>query len=110
MWCIYIIQIILSGGRCGRIKIGISQDPEQRLRDLQTSSPDKLGLFGFSQVGSYAMARTLEFAVHTALAPFRLVGEWFSVSPETAHRTILAKAADLGYVVTWVSVALKVAA
>jgi Meiotically up-regulated gene 113 len=109
MWCIYIIQIILSGGRRGPIKIGISQDPEQRLHDLQKSNPYTLVLFGFFQVGSFAAARTLEASVHAALAAFRLSGEWFSVSPDTARRTIAEKAADLGYVVTYVAVATGVA-
>jgi hypothetical protein len=105
MWCIYIIQIILSGGQCGPIKIGISQDPEQRLRDLQTGSPYKLVLFGFFQVGSFAAAKILEVNVHAGIAGCRLVGEWFATDPETARRTIEEKAADLGYVVTYVAVA-----
>jgi hypothetical protein len=94
--------MILSGGQRGPIKIGISKDPEQRVIDLQTGSPYPLVLFGFFQVGSYATARMLEFTVHAALASGRLLGEWFAVSPEDAQRTIADKAADLGYVVTWV--------
>jgi hypothetical protein len=109
MWFIYIIQIILSGGRRGPIKIGISTDPERRLRDLQAGSPYTLVLFGFFQVGSFAAAKTLEASVHAALAASRLVGEWFDTDPDTAHRTILEKAADLGYVVTYVAAASGVA-
>ena len=94
MWCIYII---LSGGQCGPIKIGISKDPEQRVIDLQTGNPYTLVLFGFSQVGSFAAAKTLEASVHAVLAASRLVGEWFATDPDTARRTILEKAADLDY-------------
>jgi hypothetical protein len=94
VWCIYII---LSGGQCGPIKIGISKDPEQRVIDLQTGNPYTLVLFGFSQVGSFAAAKTLEASVHAVLAASRLVGEWFDTDPDTARRTILEKAADLDY-------------
>jgi hypothetical protein len=110
MWCLYLIQIILSGGERGPIKIGISKDPEGRLIDLQTGSPFTLVLLGFFQVGSFAVARTLEASVHAALAASRLAGEWFDVDEETAHHTIAEKATDLGYVVTYVTVAGSVAA
>jgi hypothetical protein len=100
MWVIYIITV---AGTLGLIKVGIAKDPEQRLKDLQTASPFKLALFGFARVGSYTAARTLEFAVHVALAPFWQVGEWFRVAPEDAQRTIIQKAADLGITITWVA-------
>jgi hypothetical protein len=89
----------------GPVKIGVSDDPERRIAELQIGNAVKIVLVGFFVCGSWLIARTLEASVHAALAAFRLSGEWFSVSPDTARRTIEEKAADLGYVVTYVAVA-----
>jgi hypothetical protein len=106
MWAIYIITV---AGTLTLVKIGISKDPYKRLKELQTGNPFELALFAFAWVGSYTAARTLELAVHVALAPFRLVGEWFGITPEDAERTIFQKAADLGISITWVTVAARTA-
>jgi|SRR4051794_10521907 hypothetical protein len=103
MWYIYIITV---AGTLTLVKIGISKDPWQRLKDLQTGNPFELVLFAVARVGTYATARALELAVHVTLAPFRLVGEWFNVTPEHAQRTIIGKAADLGITIVWVAVAV----
>jgi len=97
---IYIGQV----GDDGPVKIGISSDPERRIKELNTGSAVKIVLRGFFICGSWLIARMLEASVHAALAAFRLNGEWFNVSPETARRTIMQQAADLGYVVTYVTV------
>jgi len=55
-----------------RIKIGVSNDPEKRLGELQTGSSSKLRL-----VGSIPGEKHLEFKLHSDFAHLRLAGEWF---------------------------------
>lgn len=98
---IYVAQ----SGDDGPVKIGVSSDPVRRIKQLNTGSAVKIVLIGFFVCGSWLIARILEATVHAALAAWRLNGEWFDVSPETARRTIVEKAADLVYVVTYVAVA-----
>jgi hypothetical protein len=98
---IYIGQ----AGDDGACKIGVSNDPVRRIKQLNTGSAVKIVLRGFFICSSWPVARILEATVHAALVAYRMNGEWFNVSPETARRTIAQKAADLGYVVTYVAVA-----
>jgi hypothetical protein len=98
---IYIAQ----AGDDGPVKIGVSGDPVRRIKQLNTGSAVKIVLIGFFVCNSWLIARILEASVHAALAASRLNGEWFSVAPDTARRTIAEKSADLGYVVTYVAVA-----
>ncbi len=59
------------------VKIGYSASPAERLRGLQTSSPDKLTLLGICPGG-----REEESALHRRLGHLRLRGEWFLDTPE----------------------------
>ena len=59
----------------GLIKIGISQNPVKRLASLQTSSPDKLILLGWT-VGN------LEIKLHQKYKSLRGRGEWFKPNKE----------------------------
>jgi hypothetical protein len=58
------------------IKIGVSGDPERRLRSLQTSSPNLLTI-----LGTIPGDRDLEVDIHRRLAAHRLQGEWFRPDP-----------------------------
>lgn len=71
-----------------RIKIGTSLDPDDRLRTLQTGSAYPIVLLG-TIPGSFKT----ENAVHRALSPWRLDGEWFSNCPPV-RRFIAATLAD----------------
>jgi hypothetical protein len=64
----------------GAVKIGFSANPEARLKTLQTGSPHPLEL-----LGKWPGGESDEAAVHDALAPHRLEGEWFQDSPEVMH-------------------------
>src|ERR1051325_9826576 len=70
---IYFIQ----SGEGGPIKIGISDDPDLRLRRLQTASCEQLKLLGVVP-GDEAMER----AYHARLAAHRIRGEWFTATDE----------------------------
>jgi len=69
---VYFIQ----KGR-GNFKIGVSKDPETRLRELQTANSGELHIIAKIVCDSRMQALDTEHYLHTKLAPFRLKGEWF---------------------------------
>lgn len=56
-----------------RIKIGVAQDPEKRLSDLQVGSPEKLNLIGIV----YGAGREEERRLHNVFHYASTHGEWF---------------------------------
>ncbi len=87
---VYVIARTDRRGRpVGPTKIGITKDPRQRLRTLQTANPRPLVLCKTFRV---LRAAELEREVHRRLSRFRMKGEWFALSPEQAvtaiHRVI----------------------
>lgn len=69
------VHLYVMQGSCGRIKIGRSINPEKRRRDLQTQGGRTIRLVAVFQ-GQGAEERR----IHAALAPHRLLGEWFRSS------------------------------
>ena len=65
---IYFIQ----GNITKKIKIGVSENAEKRIKDLRAASPDELILLGYA-VGNSEEERTL----HQRFDAYRLHGEWF---------------------------------
>lgn len=63
---VYFVQALAGGS----IKIGKSDDVEQRLGSLQTGSPEPLGLLGVNETAA-------ESALHERFSALRLHGEWF---------------------------------
>lgn len=59
------------------IKIGISINPEERLRTFQTASPHRLRILRLEPGG-----RSRELALHRRFRRHRLEGEWFQPVPE----------------------------
>ena len=59
----------------GPIKIGLSTDPEKRVKVMQTGNPDELFLIGYIE-------GDLEKELHHYYADIRLNGEWFIATPE----------------------------
>jgi hypothetical protein len=61
----------------GSLKIGRSANVKARLKQLNTSSPDKIScIFEIREMGM------LERGLHEMFEPFRLNGEWFEYSEE----------------------------
>jgi hypothetical protein len=56
-------------------KVGISEDPKERLRTLQTGSPFRLKIIHAVFVSSFNQERE----AHRLLAPWRIHGEWFDL-------------------------------
>lgn len=74
---VYFIQ-----GSCGgAIKIGYSNDPESRLKSLQTGYPDTLVLL--LMIPGY---ESHEKALHRELEASRLKGEWFRPDPDVINK------------------------
>lgn len=73
---IYFIR----GVHTGRIKIGTSINPEQRLRSLQTGSPEPLEMMGVIQGGPKE-----EKILHKRFKRFGMHGEWFKPDPDLVY-------------------------
>ncbi|MYX32250.1 MULTISPECIES: GIY-YIG nuclease family protein [unclassified Streptomyces] len=74
------------------VKIGVSNDPEARLADLQVGSPVPLVLLWEAKGG-----QQLESALHQHFAAHRLHGEWFDFGEDDPISTVAAAAGMLGY-------------
>ncbi len=72
------VYVICSDARF--YKIGIAQDVQSRLADLQVASPHRLEL-----VRAFATShpRRAETYLHKQFAEFRVQGEWFELPSET---------------------------
>lgn len=70
---VYFIQ----AGPEGPIKIGISEDPHQRLKTMQPSNPEPLAL-----IGAYPMRPPDEPVLHHRFKQHRIRGEWFTPAQE----------------------------
>lgn len=70
---VYFIQDVEQG----YIKIGQSDDPKKRLKQLQTANPNELKLLWIDIAGDLA-----EEKMHKMFCEHRLVGEWFYPAKE----------------------------
>jgi len=86
---VYVVQ-----GTHGLVKIGVSQDPNQRLAALQTGSPFPLTMPYISATPGTGF--DIEAEAHRLLDQHRVQGEWFSVRPSRAVEAIGQAAASLG--------------
>jgi Meiotically up-regulated gene 113 len=68
---VYIVQCSISN----IIKIGISNNPQRRIVEIQTHYPYKLFMLRVVQAEN---ARKIEADLHKSLRKFRLNGEWFN--------------------------------
>lgn len=76
------LYVMAQRGGGWAIKIGIAMDPRARLRQVQTGSP--LPLYLAHTVGPFTLAnaRELEATAHDVFGEFRMVGEWFRMTPD----------------------------
>jgi DNA-binding MarR family transcriptional regulator len=74
------------------VKIGVSDDPEERLDDLQTGSPVPLVLLWQVHGG-----QRLESLLHERFAASRMHGEWFDLGDTDPVLAVAEEAARLGY-------------
>lgn len=90
-----VFVYVISGDH-GRQKIGSSDNPQQRIKDLQTGSPFPLK-FEFIGETENLGGGAIEVEAHFMLAQHRAEGEWFVVPPDVAITAVMAAAHRLGY-------------
>lgn len=74
-------------GNLGRCKIGMSNSPHKRTRDLSNASGADLVLRAAKEFRSRRSARHVEKALHQRFHLSRGRGEWFTSDP---HKVVLA--------------------
>lgn len=95
---------VISGDH-GRQKIGSSDNPQQRILDLQTGSPYKLRFEFVGETedgGGGAVEVKAQFMLHEHKAPGG--DEWFVVPPDVAITAVMAAAHQVGYRLTPVDI------
>lgn len=78
--CVYVIEQETTG----YIKIGIADNPESRILDLQIGSPFPLSLKGAIKCANRDIATIVERYMHLCYQPVQAVGEWFRVPANQA--------------------------
>ncbi|WP_164541050.1 GIY-YIG nuclease family protein [Streptomyces abyssomicinicus] len=73
-------------------KIGVSNDPQERLADLQVGSHQPLVLLWKTPGG-----QGLESALHAYFAPYRTHGEWFDFGEESPAALVATAAVLMGF-------------
>jgi hypothetical protein len=74
---------VIAASPIGPVKLGISGDPERRLRQLQTGHAQRLHLHHMEPVAA-TQARLYEGLLHRAFNHHRLHGEWFNMATDDA--------------------------
>lgn len=69
----------------GQMKLGVTSDPERRVREFQNGNHLRLVLRKFLRVPA---PRRVEYAVHGRLWHVHTRGEWFAASERQAHLAI----------------------
>lgn len=68
-----------------RIKIGIADRPEDRIRQFKTGCPAPMNLIGTIECPNRYEAQQLEKAFHKFFGNHRVIREWFSWDARTRH-------------------------
>ena len=75
------VYVVRAGtGSRSPIKVGVADDVQKRMKQLQTGNPKELILVMHFECDDRAHAFRLEKTIHDILKGQRLWGEWFSVS------------------------------
>jgi hypothetical protein len=79
---------VIAAKKEGPVKLGLSQDPARRVRQLQTGSAELLQIHHTEEVPDDRV-RIAESALHQMLGHKRLKGEWFRMSVEEAIAEVI---------------------
>lgn len=79
--------IYIIGSTIKPYKIGITKNPNQRLKSLQTGHPNKLNILYKDEVPDDKV-RYLEKVIHSTINYSRTKGEWFNIELEEAINEI----------------------
>jgi hypothetical protein len=72
MSCVYVI----SEGKQGPVKVGVANNPNTRVRELQSGNPKRLSLANWWKMPDRATAFSVEKEILGEMARYRLMGEW----------------------------------
>jgi predicted GIY-YIG superfamily endonuclease len=67
----------VSQQRDGRVKIGVSSDPDRRVKEMQTGNAKPLTVIARFPFPNRASAMAIERELHEKYSRFRVSGEWF---------------------------------
>jgi len=91
---VYIIQ---SGGATNMpIKIGMSDNPDKRIKQLQTGNPELLRIIAIIECKSREHASLVEKTFHREMTDKNILNEWFSPKKGAALKAILNMVDDTG--------------
>ena len=71
--------IYIIGGSAPPYKVGISKNPNKRLKSLQTGYPFPLQLY-YTKETDICMTKLLETVIHRHLKLYKTNGEWFDIN------------------------------
>lgn len=81
---LYVISSIEDGLPVAPCKIGITSSLVSRLSGIQTGNAKKLEIISAIPIPTRQLVQAIEQELHSHFAEFRLVGEWFNLSPVDA--------------------------
>lgn len=99
----YVYIMYCGGAAHPRSKVGISANPEARLRHLQRSSAFGVRLVQAWDVGSKEVALQVESEVHKRLKDRRVRGEWFKCQEHIAMHALHDVLRERGLMRPWPS-------
>jgi T5orf172 domain len=79
---------VIAANSEGPVKLGISADPDQRVRELQTGHPEPLKVLHREPVDTERV-RLFERLLHRDNNHHRLHGEWFDLTVEQATAYVI---------------------
>lgn len=81
MHYLYVMSAVENDIPVKPCKIGIARSTVSRLSSIQTGNPKKLQVIAAIPIPSRDIVSALEKVLHWTFEDYRLVGEWFDVSP-----------------------------
>lgn len=79
---IYIISQVKHQN--GPVKIGISDNPQKRLKQIQTGHPEKIEIKHLEEISTRRKTLELEKNLHRDFSIYRSHGEWFNMNVDEA--------------------------
>lgn len=86
---VYLICSEIDGALRGPCRVGISSDPDKRLRQVQTGSPHKLTVAFALTLWDRKFAQRVEAAFHACYSDARMNGEWFNLTATEGLRGLV---------------------
>ena len=90
----YVVYLIIGALEPGSIKVGVTSNPADRLRALQTGNPIALSMEYLLTTTDKQAAYLLEQRIHKCFSFIRLKGEWFD---NLAYSLLTASDMDIDY-------------